>query len=363
MSTHRWLLVALSFALALGVSLWVVVSSWPHGGGAMSLPARAQLVALALMTIEVLARAIKLQWCARALRFTLPFRPAMRTVLGGDFGAAITPSRSGSEPTRFLLLSEARIGMRNTLLLLFAELALEAVSLGVVAIVLACLFPRAGGALAGMLGVVGGYSTFVLGTIVVGAVVARRRAHGPPPRWAEAIGLHAGRWRGVQRSMRQLRDGMRAARTADRRWAAGALVVSVIHVVARIAVLPALVLAVDRSVPLAPLVLWPLTLYYGAGVTPAPGGGGVIEVGYRASLGSVVPQAYLGASLIWWRFYTFYLPMLLGAVVAGRAVLRAVRDEPKHGRRHMTAGGRQSATRLTALRQGDTERGAGARRE
>ena len=338
MSTHRWLLVALSFALALGASLWVVVSSWPHGGGAMSLPARAQLVALALTTVEVFARAIKLQWCARALHFALPLRPAMRTVLGGDFGAAITPSRSGSEPTRFLLLSDARIGMRNTLLLLFAELALEAVSLAVAAIVLAFLFPRAGGALAGMLGVVGGYATFVLGTISVGSLVAARRAHGPPPGWAEAIGLHAGRWRGVQRSMRQLRDGMRAARTADRRWATGALVVSVIHVMARISVLPALVLAVDRRVPLAPLVLWPLTLYYGAGVTPAPGGGGVIEVGYRAALGSVVPAAHLGASLIWWRFYTFYLPMLLGAVVAGRAVLRAVRDEPAHGRRHMTAG-------------------------
>lgn len=334
MSIHRWVLVALSFALALGVSLWVVVSSWPHGGGAMSLPARAHLTALSLMSVEVLARAIKLQWSARALRFSLSVRPALRTVLGGDFGAAITPSRSGSEPTRFLLLSEARVGMRNTLLLLFAELALEAVSLAAVAIALVFAFPRAGGALAGMLGVVGGYSTFVLGAIVVGAIVARRRAHGPPPRWAEAIGLHAGRWRGVQRSMRQLRDGMRAARTADKRWVAGAVVVSILHVIARIAVLPALVFAVDRQVPLAPLVLWPLTLYYGAGVTPAPGGGGVIEVGYRAALGSVVPRAFLGASLIWWRFYTFYLPMLLGAVVAGRAVLRAVRDEPAHGRRH-----------------------------
>jgi uncharacterized protein (TIRG00374 family) len=334
MSFHRWLLVALSFALAVGVSLWVVVSSWPHGGGALSLPARAQFAALALTGVEVLARAVKLQWCARALHFTLPFRPAMRTVLGGDFGAAITPSRSGSEPARFLILSEARVGTTNTLLLLFTELALEAASLAVVAVGLVLIFPHAGRALAGMVGVVGGYAVFVLITIAVGTLLARRRAHGPPPRWASAIGLHAGRWRGVQRVMRQLRDGMRAARTADRRWAAGALVVSCVHVVARISVLPALVLAANPSVPVAPLVLWPLTLSYGAGVTPAPGGGGLIEVGYRAALGGVIPASLLGASLIWWRFYTFYLPMLLGALVAGRAVLRAVRDRPAHGRRH-----------------------------
>lgn len=334
MSFHRWLLVALSFALALGISLWVVVSSWPHGGGALSLPGRAHLVALMLTCAEILARAVKLMWCARALRFRLTLRPAIRTTLGGDFGAAITPSRSGSEPARFLILSEAQVGTANTLLLLFTELALEAVSLAIVAVLLVMIFPHAGGALASVVGVVGGYAVFVLSTIGVGTLLARRRAHGPPPRWAEAIGLHAGRWRGVQRAIRQLRDGMRAARTANKRWVFGALLVSVLHVVARISILPALVYAATRNVPLAPLVLWPLALSYGAGVAPAPGGGGVIEVVYRATLGSVIPPALLGASLVWWRFYTFYLPMLLGAIVAGRAVLRAVRDRPVHGRRH-----------------------------
>jgi uncharacterized protein (TIRG00374 family) len=334
MSFHRWLLVALSFALALGISLWVVVSSWPHGGGALSLPGRAHLAALALTGVEIFARAVKLTWCARALRFRLALRPAIRTTLGGDFGAAITPSRSGSEPARFLILSEAQVATADSLLLLFTELALEAASLAIVAVLLIMVFPRAGGALASMVGVVGGYAVFVLSTIVLGTLLARRRAHGPPPRWAEAIGLHAGRWRGVQRAIRQLRDGVRAARTADKRWVFGALLVSVLHVVARISILPALVYAATPNVPLAPLVLWPLALSYGAGVAPAPGGGGVIEVVYRATLGSVIPPALLGASLVWWRFYTFYLPMMLGAIVAGRAVLRAVRDRPAHGRRH-----------------------------
>ena len=352
MSFQRWLLVALSFALAVGISLWVVVSSWPHGGGALSLPGRAHLAALLLTCVEILARAVKLKWCARALRFHLALRPAIRTTLGGDFGAAITPSRSGSEPARFLILSETRVGTANALLLLFTELALEAVSLAIVAVLLVIVFPHAGGALASMVGVVGGYAVFVIGSIIAGTILARRRAHGPPPAWADAIGLHAGRWRGIQRAIRQLRDGMRAARTADTRWLFGALFISVLHVVARISILPALVFAATRSVPLAPLVLWPLTLSYGAGVAPAPGGGGVIEVVYRATLGRVIPPALLGASLVWWRFYTFYLPMLLGAIVAGRAVLRAVRDRPAHGRRHearlLVVGG--EGDRVTASR-------------
>ncbi|NUO63607.1 MAG: hypothetical protein HOQ34_08560, partial [Gemmatimonadaceae bacterium] len=109
--------------------------------------------------------------------------------------------------------------------------------------------------------------------------------------------------------------------------ALAALAVSLVHVAARIAVLAALVLTVAPRVPLAPLVLWPRTLYYGAGIAPAPGGAGVVEVAYRGALGGIIPAAYLGVSLVWWRFYTFYLPMLAGAIIAGRVVTRALRSK------------------------------------
>jgi uncharacterized membrane protein YbhN (UPF0104 family) len=104
---------------------------------------------------------------------------------------------------------------------------------------------------------------------------------------------------------------------------------------------------VAPAVSLTPLVLWPLTLYYGAGIAPAPGGGGVVEVAYRSALGGVIPAAFLGASLVWWRFYTFYLPMLAGAVIAGRVVRRAVRAKPPRG----AAGGLPNADDPLPVRQ------------
>ncbi len=58
---------------------------------------------------------------------------------------------------------------------------------------------------------------------------------------------------------------------------------------------------------------------------PAPGGGGAVEVAFRAALGGAIPASLFAASLIWWRFYTFYNYLLLGAVAAGNTVLRAVR--------------------------------------
>ena len=326
MSPTRWFLVAVSFAAALGVSVWVVVSGWPQGGGGVSLPVRAHLFALALTAVDIAARATKLRWSARAIGFELPLRPALRATLGGDFGGAITPSRAGTEPTRFLILTEAKVGAGNAVVLLFTELALEVLSLLIFVIALAFTFPRLGRALIGFAGVVGGFVALLVGGLAIASLLSHPdRRRGGPPRWANALGLHAIRWRRMQQTLRQLRERLGALRRARRGWACGALAASLVHVAARIAVLAALVRTVAPAVSLAPLILWPLTLYYGAGVAPAPGGGGVVEVAYRSALSGVIPVAFLGASLVWWRFYTFYLPMLAGAIVAGRAVSRALR--------------------------------------
>jgi glycosyltransferase 2 family protein len=42
----------------------------------------------------------------------------------------------------------------------------------------------------------------------------------------------------------------------------------------------------------------------------------------------VLTASVLGGALLWWRFYTFYLYLLLGALAAGSTVLRALREKP-----------------------------------
>jgi uncharacterized protein (TIRG00374 family) len=330
-SPLRWLLTALSFAAAVGASAYVVWSTWPAaGGGRVSLPLAAHLAAAGALALEILSRAWKIQLSAHALRLSLGFGTALRTCLGGDFGASITPARSGAEPARYLVLTEARVPAAGRLLILFTELVLEMLSLALVAGVLALLFRGAGTALAGLVGLVGGYAAFVLGVGAAGLALARRNASGPPPRWAELVGLHAGRWRTIQRSLRQLRASVNAVRQARVGAMTLAFLASVVHIVARALVLPALVYGARVGVPvakeaLAPLVVWPLALQYGGVVAPVPGGGGFIEAAFSKTLRSAIPGRVFGASLIWWRFYTFYAYVLLGALAAGRTVLKALR--------------------------------------
>lgn len=324
MTWRRWLFTALSFAAVIGVSAYFIVGWWREGG-AIGLPLRAHLWAIAAVATEILTRSWKITWSAKAAHIKLPFMTALRTTLAGDFGASITPARSGAEPARFLVLAESGVPTPSALVVLYAELFLEALSLATVVIVVAIVFRHAGFVLGALVGVVGAYAGFVLGVAVLAIVLARRHVGDDVPLWARRVGLGGRRWEMIQRWFAQVRTTVDSVRHIDMRWAGASYTMSVIHVAMRLCVLPALVLGAGAIAPLAPLALWPLGFLYGAAVVPAPGGGGAVELAFRAALAGVIGRRYFAAALLWWRFYTFYIYIVLGAIVAGNTALRAVR--------------------------------------
>ena len=324
MTWKRWLFTALSFAAVLGVSAYFIIGWW-RAGSVIVLPPRAHLWAIAAVVVEILTRTWKITWSAKAAQIELSFMTALRTTLAGDFGASITPARSGAEPARFLVLAEAGIPTSSALVVLFAELFLEALSLATVVVIVAIVFRHAGVVLGALVGVVGGYAGFVIGIAVIAVVLSRRHVGDEAPRWAQRTGLGGRRWVVIQRWFAQVRSTVDSVKHIDGRWAFGAYVMSGIHVAMRLCVLPALVLGAGSSAPLAPLALWPLGLLYGAAVVPAPGGGGAVELAFRAALAGVIGPSLFAAALLWWRFYTFYIYIVLGSIVAGGPALRAVR--------------------------------------
>ena len=329
MTPTRWLLTIVSFLATIGVSLYMI-SGWSQQGASLLLPASAPLLAFSAVVVELLARSLKLRWSAAAAGIRLPLLTALRTSLGGDFAAAITPARSGAEPARFLVLRESGLRSSNVLVILYAELFLEVFSLAAVVLAVAIVFRHAGAVLATLVSLVGSYAVVILGIGALAIFLSRRTTHGTPPTWARRLRLTGGRWRTIESALVKLRTTIDSVEKVDTRPAVFAFLASVVHVGIRLFVLPALVLTSVRGVPLAPLALWPLGFLYGAAVVPAPGGGGAVEIAFRAALGNAIPARLFAAALIWWRFYTFYIYILLGALAAGNTVMRAVRKTEEY---------------------------------
>jgi uncharacterized protein (TIRG00374 family) len=329
MKPSRIAFTVLSFAAMIGASVWVVARNWPAGGMPW-LAWQAHLAAIAATVFEITTRAFKIQASAKAVRLDLGFGTALRVCLGGDFAAAITPARSGAEPSRYLILAESGINAGGRVVILFLELFLEMISLVVVCSLLAFMFAGRGASASALIALVGGYSTFVLIAGTVGLVLSRRNSNGPPAVWARRVGIGAGVWRRVQMVLRSIRSSVSLLRYSRPGMMLLALGGSILHVCFKVTALPVLVFLGDRTFALtmdslAPLVLYPLALFYGGVVVPAPGGGGFIEGAFAATLKDAIPATIFAASLIWWRFYTFYVYIVVGGLAAGNAALRAIR--------------------------------------
>jgi uncharacterized protein (TIRG00374 family) len=325
MSGRRWILTAISFLFAIGASVYIVHASWSQEGARVSLPLWGHVACFTAAFLELLTRSIKIRLSGAALRIPLSVRTSLRVSLGGDFGGSITPARSGAEPARFLILRESGLGVADALVILFLELFLEMLSLAALAVGLAFALGSSSAEVRGLVGMVAAYSTFVIGAGVIGYTAARRWGEGAPPPLARRLHVTAERWRAVQRSLHHLRDNVTKMRTA--RWwiLSASFVFSLLHVLMRLSVLPIVVYALGVRAALGPLVLWPLAIIYGGAAAPVPAGGGLIEVAFRGALDEHIPPQMLGAALLWWRVYTFYILLVGGALVTGAAVMRSLR--------------------------------------
>jgi glycosyltransferase 2 family protein len=323
MSRMRWFIAIVSLLAAMGVAGYVIAAHWPEGGAKLGLPWRTHALLLGAVAIELVFRGLKIALAARSCGIPLGAGTAVRATLCGDFLDAIAPARVGAEPARFLVLREAGISIASALVVLFLELLLELLALVVIAAVLFVVLPwsAALGALAGM---VGAYAAFVVGIAAIAFVGARRRPVDAEPGQPRGSAWRQRMWIRARHAAEHIRSGMEAVRHARLAVLATALACSILHVLMRLTILPIILYSTGAAVPLAPIVLWPLVLLYAGALAPAPSGGGVMEFSFHAALGNTIPESFVGTALIWWRLYSFFIYVALGALAAGRTALRAL---------------------------------------
>jgi uncharacterized membrane protein YbhN (UPF0104 family) len=263
----------------------------------------AHLLCLALVAVDLAARAWRIRWILRGLGQPLSFRNALALNAFGDAACALTPLRVGGEPAR--LAGMIRSGV-----------------------------PAAAGVV--------GISMEVLAAWPVILVAAGWLVWRYAPAWWDSAGsrLAAGlfdgwpwlalvalvsafAWQSAERVRlpfaSQLRRPIRRILVYWRRMPRGFLLATVpftmLNLASRVAILPVLALTLTSPPATGPILLGSFALLYSQLVLPTPAGAGPVELGFLAGVAGDFGMAE-GWLLVAWRFYTSGLGVLLGVICA-----------------------------------------------
>jgi uncharacterized membrane protein YbhN (UPF0104 family) len=275
--------------------------------------AAAHILCAGCVGADLWSRSLRMQLMTHAAGSSLSFRHALALTSFGDAAAAVTPLRAGGEFAR--VVGARAAGVR--LPVIAAVLSIETlVVYGLAAIVGAWLAAAYGGEWVALVRPQRGAPS--VRAISVAAVVTLL-----------LLGLAAAT-PAVRMWLARAARGARTAFTAARRITWGALwmclALSVVSLVARIAILPLLALTLPGSPPVGVLTLISFTLVHGQIAMPTPAGAGPIEMAFLMG-GTGITQGAVRL-LGWWRVYATLIPVvvgfLLGAIVYGRSVVRAL---------------------------------------
>lgn len=263
--------------------------------------AAAHALCLSLFAADLLTRSWRIQVLSRGLGRRTRFVDVFTLNAASDATAALTPLKVGGEPIRFGGLIKAGLNVSDTIALISVEGIME--WLAVIALGVWMGFHWGGDWWRDQQRVLVPHlkraAPWVGGILVIGIAcwfLFRR--------FLPRITVHVGG---------TLRDSLRLARRM-KAWAiAVSIPLTIVHIAARIAILPVIFATLADPPGLGTVVLGSFALLYGQNFVPTPSGAGVIELGFlNGAAGYAGPDA---APLLWmWRFYTTLLGIGLGLV-------------------------------------------------
>ncbi|OLC06795.1 MAG: hypothetical protein AUH42_04830 [Gemmatimonadetes bacterium 13_1_40CM_70_11] len=267
------------------------------------------LLALALLALDCLMRAWRIQLAAWTAGARLGFADAVRLNLYGEAASQLTPNRLGGEPARLLGLTEAGLRPVSGLVAIGVEVAGEwPVFLLLGAALFVYYVPDWQDAARTWLHRhrAGELVTIELVALAVLLVV-----------YALQRMARAGMIR--HRVRRQWRVAWAHVRRAP--WWALAVIalLTVVSLAARALILPALMWRHRGAPPLAEMFFGALALLHAPLIVPLPAGGGGVDVAFLAGFAGDFGTRQV-MTLLLWRFYTVVLLTLVGVYAMVRSL-------------------------------------------
>lgn len=257
----------------------------------------------ALVACDLLARSWRLRLLTAGAGHELGLMDSLRTNLLADAGAALSPMRLAGEPARVAGMRLAGVPLPTTLAAITWEVTLAWPLLAVTTVIFTALAAPAWWATTAPLlleRIASGWP------VVAGLVAVLIAAAVWATRWRDQLG--GGHFVGrFGTSWRQMPPGPLLA----------SVPLSLINMVTRTALLPALVLARPDAPEAAVVWYGSFLLIYGQLLLPTPAGAGAVELGFLGgAVGSLEGDVGL---LLAWRWWANGVPVLLGLLVAWQA--------------------------------------------
>jgi uncharacterized membrane protein YbhN (UPF0104 family) len=266
----------------------------------------ATLVCLALVALDLVSRAWRIQWIVQGLGHRIGFWDSFVLNAYGDAACALTPLRIGGEPARLAGMLQSRVPATAA----FVAISLEVLAAWPVILVAAAWlvwrYAPAWWATAGPQledALAGAWPWVVL------VAVASAAAWWFARRLASPLARH-------------VRRPVRRALVYWRRMPLWPLVLSLplsfLNLATRVAILPVLALTLPSPPEVGPLLVGSFGLLYSQMFLPTPSGAGAVELGFLGgAAGDLGSRA--GWLLLAWRFYTNGVGFVLGVGLAAHA--------------------------------------------
>ena len=305
------LLVAASILAGLAATVVVTARTGADlATVATLLPWHAHALSLLAFVADFWGRSVRIALVSGGIGHTVRLSTAALCSFAGEGAGAVTPSKAGAEPAKMAVLGRDGMDMGTAGAVMVGEMMFEVAALVPLALAAAVVLP------AGKTGALGALAYAVVVTVAVfGLLAVARLPRSTAPRWWGRLRLTDRSWRILRVLARRFRHRSRALLHLRLGTTALVLAATVLHIAGRLGVLPALAAGRVRGAGIEALVGWPFLLLYGGAMIPTPGGGGVVEAGFAATLGGVLGPGHLAGLLIWWRVYTFYLAAMIGGGV------------------------------------------------
>jgi len=325
--TYRSL--AISMALSL-VALFLVFLWVPDRSRAVeSLRAfdRGKLATCAwLISAAWLADSCRLYLLTRGVRRPVGFFVAFKAILSGNFLTLITPFLAGGAPIVVYAVKQGGMNWGEATAVvvgggIVAQSALVCLAIGSMVVLRTLHVTVKWGSI--FLWVVPAYAC---GLLAFSALALRADV---VERWLRGLLRNRKRPRLVAlgrkfiRNLKDFRKSLGALASENLLHVTGAFACALLYFVLIFAIGPVALSGLGVDYPWMVVFALEVLVYVLSGITPTPGGSGTAELGTFVLLSQVAPLHTIGAFLVIWRLFTFYLNLLTGGI-AFTVVLRDI---------------------------------------